>query len=626
MTKYNKFLEYLKNEKYNEIYQEVKYYFIRNKDRLADRLSENISQVIYISDVDLYFKWVWIDDLPNDKIKFRIAISVNVEAQVRYGRHRDVDSRSLYDNWICVHCSGDLSKALQDFKIWSIEEYYNKEAQEKPLSNGMVPLLHKQDYQKIADEMLAKFYPQALDTPMQLDVNALANNMGLTIFEYPLSNSGSILGQIFFEDCVIEIQGQKTSIPAKTILVDIEAGNARSRHTNNITKAHECVHYYLHRKAYLFAKLFNGELKYIQCQSDGSINGIDDISELYQIESQAYGIAPCLLMPAKTFTRIADNLIEKYCQHNAIIDCAETIIQELAETFGVTIHSARKRLIDLGYEFAIGALNWIDGGYLRPYTFAKGSLQERETFAVSYKDIYEKLLNDASLTQALYGDQYVFVEHHVCLYDTKYVEYNEKGALKLTRYALTHMDECCIKFVFSSPKNTITKNNLDTYYYLCRDTSLALEFDLEMVKGESISDVENYPEKFVKHHENIKEIKRMIVGRNFGEILGMLMDKLDIPTKELAYDSGISERTIRRYLHNENIKPEKRTCVALLRALNIPVVLSLAILDQAGLSLSDANKEDNAFMSILQCFRDKDVEEADEFLISLNFQPLSKEN
>lgn len=39
----------------------------------------------------------------------------------------------------------------------------------------------------------------------------------------------------------------------------------------------------------------------------------------------------------------------------------------------------------------------------------------------------------------------VYVEGHVCLDDEKYIIHSE-GRVKLTQYALSHMDECCLAF------------------------------------------------------------------------------------------------------------------------------------------------------------------------------------
>lgn len=42
--------------------------------------------------------------------------------------------------------------------------------------------------------------------------------------------------------------------------------------SKNMTIAHECVHFFLNRKAFLFAQLMNKEIKSIQCEAKGVVS------------------------------------------------------------------------------------------------------------------------------------------------------------------------------------------------------------------------------------------------------------------------------------------------------------------------------------------------------------------
>lgn len=91
------------------------------------------------------------------------------------------------------------------------------------------------------------------------------------------------------------------------------------------------------------------------------------------------------------------------------------IVDELARTYQVTVYAARKRLIDLGFELAVGAYNWVDGHFVRPYIFKQGSLATNETFTISYKDVYKKVLSNPKIAMNVLMNQYVFVENHLCI-------------------------------------------------------------------------------------------------------------------------------------------------------------------------------------------------------------------
>ena len=52
----------------------------------------------------------------------------------------------------------------------------------------------------------------------------------------------------------------------------------------------------------------------------------------------------------------------------------------------------KKRLLDVGIHEAAGVNNWVDDKYIRPFYFAKGSLQKDETFTISTASFSHKLL------------------------------------------------------------------------------------------------------------------------------------------------------------------------------------------------------------------------------------------
>lgn len=83
----------------------------------------------------------------------------------------------------------------------------------------------------------------------------------------------------------------------------------------------------------------------------------------------------------------------------------ENVIDELAELFDVSRQAAKVRLIDLGYSKAEGAYPFVDGQYVRGYSFEPGALDKNQTFTIPYADLFKaycfdrefKKLADASL-------------------------------------------------------------------------------------------------------------------------------------------------------------------------------------------------------------------------------------
>jgi len=634
----NSFLEYLETDRfYDKIYKSIFSWCTGNKDLLLEKITKyNISYIGHIEeDIELDYINVWIDSKENTKIEFDLAVEVSVDVEGVSGKHHD---RDLYNTniWVMVYCSGSLINRLNDFRILGIEEF-NKSKPKKPLSGDFVPYIKKSEYDQYANEILEKYYfnhhPEARVKPIPVNVDELAINMGLSVCDTSISKNRSIFGQVYFADAEAKIYNtdtlayEKRQIKKDTILVDSEAAYLRSYGSRNMTIAHECVHSYYHRHAFLFAQMFNENLHFIQCQVNGVMKNGESNTTADWMEIQANGLAPYILMPKESFEAYANSLFEHYNQFSRIgSNSINRIIDELAKTYEVTIYAARKRLIDLGYEQAIGAYNWVDGHYVRPYSFKKGSLANDETYTVSYKDVYNKVVTNPIIAMSVLMNDYVFVENHLCINHPNYIEKDQNGDLILSDYALVHMDECCVKFKYQTIRGFNEGSELGLICYLSRDTSKEIEFDLELSKlPEKKIDESLFKERYRIHTENVAEVAKAINDMTFGEIIDYLMKYLDIKLYELEIDSGVNERTIRRYTSGENKKPDKRTVVALLRALNLPPRICDIAVRQAGISFRNGDKEDNALLNAMMTLRNGSANDANRFMKLAGFEPLNKE-
>lgn len=411
------------------------------------------------------------------------------------------------------------------------------------------------------------------------------------------------------------------------MLVDDKVAYLRSFGSRNLTIAHECVHSYYHRKTFLFAQMINNDIHYIQCRVNGAMRSNEFITTTDWMEIQANALAPCLLMPKESFVLYANKLFDDYSTRGTVgTYTINEIVDELARTYQVTLYAARKRLIDLGFELAVGAYNWVDDHYVRPYAFKKGSLATNETFTISYKDVYKKVLSNPKIAMNVLMNQYVFVENHLCINHPEYVEKDRNGDLILSNYALANMDECCVKFKYKTIRGFSAGSEYGLVCYLSRDTSKEIEYDLEIINNPSISVNDlKFEERYKVHKENVDEILKTIAYMPFGQILEYLMKYLDISIKELEIDSGLNERTIRRYLNGENKVPDKRTVIALLRTLNLPSKICDVAIKQAGISFKNGDDEDDALLNVLMTVRGGSARDANRFLQSIGFEPLTRE-
>lgn len=64
-----------------------------------------------------------------------------------------------------VRCSGNLACSLDDFQIHSISVYSGKIPQPKPMSDVLVPIIRKDDMEKVATDFLKRNYERQYKKP-----------------------------------------------------------------------------------------------------------------------------------------------------------------------------------------------------------------------------------------------------------------------------------------------------------------------------------------------------------------------------------------------------------------------------------------------------------------------------
>lgn len=143
---------------------------------------------------DINVKHLFVDNLPGMKIAFYVLLEAEFVIS-ETDRHND-----RYDEktqWYKISCAGDLSCNLDDFSITATEEYNSKDKQQSPMSDSLVPIIHKDQLESVAKDFLERYYQEALHKPMAIDPNILAERMGLSIQLKHITSDFSAFGQVF---------------------------------------------------------------------------------------------------------------------------------------------------------------------------------------------------------------------------------------------------------------------------------------------------------------------------------------------------------------------------------------------------------------------------------------------
>ena len=301
MGKRRSFKEFIAENFEDQIYQSVERYYNANETRI------NITSNRFYSITDTYLdnvsiRYVNAEDCDTNGMKIRfypiVVATIVIEGKTRY----DVDTDS-HELWLRLHCSGDLSIGLRDFRVSNVEELDSQYSRQKPMTDGLVPYIKIEDMDRQATEILKAYYPEVLESPQPVSAKILARRMGLEVHKHGIVEDGSVFGQIYFYDSVTELYDRNTGsvrkgkVKAKTIVVDPQASFLFSPTSLNITIAHECIHFALHRKAFELERLCNKEFSKIQCAVSGDLADRKREDEISWMEYHANLLEPRIIMP-----------------------------------------------------------------------------------------------------------------------------------------------------------------------------------------------------------------------------------------------------------------------------------------------------------------------------------------
>ena len=305
------------------------------------------------------------------------------------------DESDHLSQWYRIRTYSVLTPGFEDFNnLVSIMIYdWNEPAPGKPLDDYLVPVTSARLLDSESTELLALYYPEALDKPCRINGQELASRMGLNLQFYHLSEANTVRGEMFFEEREITVLNKNgewvgVTIPPDTILIDTatceDENHFLNQETLNDAIIHECFHAYGHRLFYLGQRLYNEELVCLSCAVTGirEVQEIDrelvsgrqkDRSPIDWIEWQANRATPRVRMPARTTQMKIDELfakVDRLYPNMARPKRIANVITDLARFYGVSKQSAKLRMIELGYSEAQGVLNYVNGGYVENHAFA----------------------------------------------------------------------------------------------------------------------------------------------------------------------------------------------------------------------------------------------------------------
>ena len=225
------------------------------------------------------------------------------------------------------------------------------------ISKTRVPVLSKAEIDIIGERLVADFCPQALQSPMEVDVDRfLTRYLGLhQDFQY-LSHCGMFLGMTVFNDTdkVVVYNPQRNraeyiSARAGTVIIDNNLLEDNQEHRYRFTVGHEAAHGVLHPGYFAYdpnqLSMFGSDyVPMVQCRIDNTRNCRKPISQWTdddRMEWQANCLSSAILMPKSMVAMVAK---QTECRSAS----TSTVLERVAKVFNVSNEAAYYRLQDLG--------------------------------------------------------------------------------------------------------------------------------------------------------------------------------------------------------------------------------------------------------------------------------------
>lgn len=476
-------------------------------------------------------------------------------------------------------CSWNIPLKEKGLIIQEFGHTIQEPSPECTYGDDLVPVVHKEEYGKMADLFLWKVYgDEVIENTGYFMALDIVEKLKLKIEKCGLPSLCT--GRIVMVDSNLKFQKQNgetttRSIKAGTILMDYNKAGLMSTNLITSTIIHECVHWVFHRCAFELGRLYCINDEGFTCMKDKTATGSTAAKGNKFIEIQTLGIVPCILVPLSEVKKEAEEIartVQNTCRNRA--EGLAEVLDTMKMQHGMSTESMRRLLINSGLECFRGVMVYQDDAYLHSYCFQKGSLGKDETFDIPCGSLAELFKNDEKIHDLLLSGEYVYADGHLIVNSPKYVEFRNKIDPEPTEYALLNASECFLKFKVGYPHSESTVS----FDYGLSRVSKSMQKTYEAIYNPALSPEERTEER--RKWEDYKKEWMDCFRRTFGQTLRAMMDHFN--KSGTFFDGrGISADQIYRICDSES-KPRLTTVVALGTLFNMPYEVFLRFVDLSG--------------------------------------------
>lgn len=502
------------------------------------------------------------------------------------------------------------------------EKTGRRTAEDTQMSDKLLPIMYEGDSDLVASKLLDIFFPEAKLYGTPVDADLIAERMKLHLVEKKVFGNYHDEGLFYFDSEDIQVEEDDGTVHTIivnpcTIVINRNLINENLKHWRLVRKStimHECIHMFKDKYFFLLQHM-NGGRPMVKYAARRKSRYRHRNTEIGWMELQAEKMTAAVLMEKGLAMKAIKDQLDLH-QGDRGPRYTSTTVSYLASKFQVSLSMARYRMVELGYPEAEGVFAYVDGERVPDYG-CTGDWKKGLTYTIPRKDVL-CLLEDPAFRKAFQSGAYIYLEHHIVLDLPEYVQVNSQGKKRLTDYARTHIDECCLAF-------TVSGRYADGQY---REGAAA--------RGPLVTNEDEYPTRYIFQSEEgsaarVKEAMEALklakkwaeIKRNlpddFREAVKYLIDVLDTTQEEIAFRLGIGQPAFSSGIGRAIIP--LNNIVGICIAMELPYMISEVLIRLGGCSLR--NKEtDHLYEFMLGQSGSITVEDCNNMLADLHKPPL----
>lgn len=577
-------------------------------------------------------------DMPGLFMKIDINVTADI---VTMGPGKQKYEAGRKNRWFSVHTVVDLRTGFEfiDEKT-RVEEYapgtFDKAS---ALEEFMVPYVYAADLEDIADDFFEFYCQDAIYDMYKFPYGHVLKQMDIEAYEADFPEN--TMGRMYFKTdkatvyrkypYLGESKYEDEEIKPGTMLISKDNYFMQKTGCYLLTIAHEIVHWYYHKKFFQILSLLDETQSMMNCVTepqkyDENMSSLQ--KAMWFVEWQANSIGMRIAMPQALFVQVVQ---EAYASAAPIprmgsyqAEVIEDTIHRVAKLFDVSDFAAKQRAIQLGWDVAAGTHIYVNGHRRSPFFFKEGTLDQKQSFViddVGLKTVCEK---NSHIRVLLESKQFVYLGYVVCINDDKYLRKVDKWEYKLygyeydlNKYAIDHVDECCLIFDWESISGTSDDGGFYGQCYLSKDISannrVEHYYDPDFENNQSVEsialEIKRYKEAFAAEEEVLKN-----TPDNFRDALVYHMDRKHITLDVMAERSGLSRTTIVNYRSGKRQSPNLENMMALFIGLNLSEKMCDQLLDLSDMSMNEKTTRHKVYRMLIREHSDGTLEQWNMYL------------